>query len=222
MFTGIIQEIGVVSHIKETRGREITIKAKNILKNIHYGDSISVNGTCQTVTAFDDNSFTFFSMIETLEITNLSKIKIGSRVNLETSLTLNSFLGGHLIMGHIDGLGKIQSINRNQNSTIYSIKVDNSLIKYIVNKGSIAIDGISLTVYGINKDIVSVAIIPTTSKDTTLSSKNVGDVVNIETDLMAKYVENILYHKEKLVNNTENTKNNKGISEDVLKKYGYI
>ncbi len=222
MFTGIIQEIGIITRIKEGRGREFTIKANRIVQDMHYGDSISVNGTCQTVTQFDHNNFSFFSMKETLELTNLSRLKVGSRVNLEPSLTLNSLLGGHLIMGHIDGTGFIKSIQNKQNSTLYNISVDKELIRYIVKKGSIAIDGISLTVYDLQDDILTVAIIPTTSKETTLSDRKTGDIVNIETDLLAKYIEKMLTHNAGWKEITEKLKSDKGVSEDMLRKYGYL
>ncbi|MFW5800099.1 MAG: riboflavin synthase [Spirochaetota bacterium] len=222
MFTGIIQEIGKVSKIKSDRGREITISAKKILQNIHYGDSIAVNGTCQTVTRFDENSFTFFSMEETLEITNLSALQVGNNVNLEASLTLNTLLGGHIIMGHIDGLGKIKSIVPQKNSTLYNIEVNEELSPYIVQKGSVAIDGISLTVYNIQGNIITVAVIPTTQKETILSQRKVGDKLNIETDLMAKYVEKLIFHNKNWNEITQNIKENKGLSEDTLKKYGFI
>ena len=222
MFTGIIQEIGKVSRIKSDRGREITISAKKLMQNIHYGDSIAVNGTCQTVTGFDENSFTFFSMEETLEITNLSTLQVGDNVNLEASLTLNTLLGGHIIMGHIDGLGRIKSIVPQKNSTLYNIEVNKELTPYIVQKGSIAIDGISLTVYKIQDNIITVAIIPTTQKETILSHRKVGDKLNIETDLMAKYVEKLIFHNKNWNEITQNIKENKGLTEDTLKKYGFI
>jgi riboflavin synthase len=223
MFTGIIQEIGTVHRIVKNRGQEFTVICNKILGNIHYGDSISVNGTCQTVTSFDSSSFTFFSMAETLEITNLSQLKVGSKVNLESSLTLNSLLGGHLIMGHIDGIGEVASVEENPNSTLYRISIGEELTPYIVKKGSIAIDGVSLTVYDIQDNIVTVAIIPTTGKDTTISQRKTGDKVNIETDLLAKYVEKLLLSRnkdwEKLSNNI---KSKSVLTEDFLRKNGFI
>lgn len=223
MFTGIIQEIGEVTHLKKKRGTEFTVSCDKVLNNIHYGDSISVNGTCQTVTSFDKSSFTFFSMIETLEITNLSYLKIGSKVNLEPSLTPSSLLGGHIITGHIDGLGKIISIEKKPNSTKYKISIDNKLNLYIVKKGSIAIDGISLTVYDIQDNTFTVAIIPTTQKETTLSQRKVGHKVNIETDLLAKYVEKLLFSRNKeWENNTNNINNKDVLTETFLKENGFI
>jgi riboflavin synthase len=219
MFTGIVQEIGTVIKIKENRGCEITIKAKSVLNNIHYGDSIAVNGVCQTVTSFNENSFTFFSMAETLEITTMPNLTVGSLVNLEPSLTISSLLGGHILMGHIDGVGEISSIKPQQNSTLYSVKIPIDIVKYVVKKGSIAIDGISLTVYDIIDNIVTVAIIPTTSKETILSTKKIGDKVNIETDILAKYVEKMLFSKKDW--NKEKQEKNE-LSEDMLRKFGYL
>lgn len=219
MFTGIIQEIGKVVKITKSRGREITVSASadKILDNIHYGDSISVNGTCQTVISFNDTSFTFFTMAETLEITTLSELKVGDCVNLEPAITMNTLLGGHLLSGHIDGIGNIVSVNKALNSTQYKIKTDKRLCKYIVKKGSIAVDGVSLTVYDINENIFTVAVIPTTSQDTILSLKNVGDNVNLETDIIAKYVEKLLQHNSN--NDIPDSKNN--LNEDFLRKHGY-
>lgn len=211
MFTGIIEEVGTVNRIRKgSKSVALTISAKKVLENTAIGDSIATNGVCLTVTEKYPNSFTVDVMFETLNRTNIKDLTVGSPLNLERALTLNSRLGGHMVSGHIDGIGKIISIHKEDIASIYTIETDPDLLKYIIKKGSIAIDGISLTVVDVNDQRFSVSIIPHTIAETTLSKRKVYDSVNIECDLIGKYVEKLL--------KTENSSN---ISETMLKNYGF-
>lgn len=198
MFTGLIEEIGVVDNIKkEVEGAYITIKAQKILEDIKLGDSIATNGVCLTVVDFSKRDFTAYVMPETMDKSNLSLIKNNDVVNLERSLKLGDRIGGHLVSGHVDAMGQIIHIKKEFNSTIYEIKIHESLDKYIIKKGSICIDGISLTIVDIKKGQFSVWIIPHTQRETILHNKKVGDKVNIECDFFGKYVHRNLNKEEK-------------------------
>ena len=215
MFTGIIEEIGTVkSFIKENKTAKLEIKANKVLNDTQIGDSISVNGVCETVTEIKDNSFTVMISNETLSVTNFESLKTGDEVNLERALTLQSRLGGHIVSGHVDFIGILTS--KMQLSDFYNLyfEVPENALKYIVYKGSITINGISLTVAEINSNIVKIAVIPHTFENTNLKNLNIGDKINIETDILAKYVENLL----KL--NDNNKKNN--ISMDFLAENGFV
>lgn len=191
MFTGIVEDIGTIKGIKP-RTKEVifTIKTKNIdVKEMKLGDSVSVNGTCLTVISIEDGAFTIGASHETLRRTNLSKLKIGSKVNLERSLKLGDRLGGHIVNGHIDGVGKVGSVRKRGKSIEVWFSLPKGLSKYIVEKGSIAIDGVSLTVNAVDGDRFSVNIIPYTQEATILGKTKPGDSVNIECDIIGKYVE---------------------------------
>ena len=213
MFTGIIEEIGKIKTFnKNSNGAEIEIECSKVLNDTKIGDSISVNGTCQTVVEISDNSFKARISDETLKVTNFNSAKIGQAVNLERALTLSSRLGGHIVSGHIDGVGKF--ISKEKLTDFYNLcfEIPSEVDKYIVYKGSITINGISLTVASIKNNIVEVAIIPHTFENTNLFNLKEGDLVNIETDLLGKYVEKILS-----VNN-----NKKDISIDFLMENGFV
>lgn len=215
MFTGIIEEIGIVKEIKKSvKSSKITIEANKILENINLGDSISTNGVCLTASSVNENHFEADVMAETLRRSNLGKLKIGSKVNLERALCIEGRLGGHIVSGHIDGTGEIISFKKEENAIWLSIKTSKDLLKYIVEKGSIAIDGISLTVAYVDDYKFKISVIPHTKSETTLLNKNVKDTVNIECDMIGKYVEKIL---------GLNKKNIKGnLNEDFLKDNGFI
>jgi riboflavin synthase len=190
MFTGLVEEIGKVFKLKRLgSGIEYSIKCEKVLKNLEVGDSISVNGVCQTVTKFDENSFTVFAVEETLNKTTLKKLKINDIVNLETSLTLNKKIGGHLVYGHVDTVGKIISINKSPNEILLTVEFDREFNKYVIHVGSIAIDGVSLTIAKLSDNSITVAIIPHTWTNTIFKTKIVGDLVNLEFDFIGKYVE---------------------------------
>ena len=198
MFTGIIEEVGQVKSIKEgTISSSILVEASKVLENTKIGDSICTNGVCLTVIEINKNEFKADVMAETLRRSNLGSLKKGSKVNLERALTLQTPLGGHLVSGHIDGVGKIIEIKPEDNATWFYIELDKKLLRYVVEKGSIAIDGISLTVAYVDNRGFKVSIIPHTSKETILLTKKVSEEVNIECDIVGKYIEKLLIPKEK-------------------------
>lgn len=217
MFTGLVEEVGVVKAIsKEAKGGKITIKANKVLEGVKLGDSICTNGVCLTVTEFNSDSFSVDVMAETMRRSNLDKVKIGESVNLERALRADGRLGGHIVSGHIDGTGEIVSYEKEDNAVWITIKTDSSLLKYIVQKGSIAIDGVSLTVAAVDDDLFKLSIIPHTGEETTLLKKSEGGVVNLECDVIGKYV-------EKLINLESRSKSNKkSINEDFLRVNGFL
>ncbi|MGL5346595.1 MAG: riboflavin synthase [Peptostreptococcaceae bacterium] len=217
MFTGIIEEIGTVEKINNgIKSSKLIIRADKTLKNTNIGDSICTNGVCLTVCKLNSSYFEADVMAETLRRTNLGNLKIGSRVNLERALTLNTRMGGHIVSGHIDGVGNIISMNEEDNAVWVSIKTSCNILKYIVEKGSIAIDGISLTVAYIDDEIFKVSIIPHTKDETTLLSKEINNTVNLECDVIGKYVGKLLG-----LQNKENNKKS-SITESFLIENGFI
>ena len=193
MFTGIVEEKGRIQHIHTGACSCIlTIEGRIIFEDLKIGDSVAVNGVCLTVVSISGNLFTADVMRETLERSSLGSLKKGSRVNLERAMAANGRLGGHIVSGHIDGTGTIVQVTPDDNAVWYTIQADASLMRYIVEKGSIAIDGISLTVAGLGKDTFRVSVIPHTAKETILSEKKTGDVVNLENDVIAKYIEKLM------------------------------
>ncbi len=193
MFTGIIEEIGKIQGIqKGVSSAVLSIQASEIMQDIHLGDSVAVNGVCLTASSISPNSFTADVMHETLNRSALGKLRIGSPVNLESAMMANGRFGGHIVSGHIDGTGTVSEIHKDDNAVWFTIKTSLQVLRYIIEKGSIAIDGISLTVARVNKDSFSVSIIPHTASLTTLSSRRVGDSVNLENDCIGKYVERLM------------------------------
>lgn len=193
MFTGIIEEIGRVASVRQgAKSVVLTIEAKHILEDVHLGDSIAVCGVCLTVTSFTKTQFTADVMHETLNRSILGRLQSGGRVNLERAMAANGRFGGHIVSGHIDGTGVISAISKDDNAIWYTIRTESALLRYIVEKGSITIDGISLTVARVSASDFSVSVIPHTAQMTTLSERRVGDRVNLETDCIGKYVEKLL------------------------------
>ena len=218
MFTGIVEELGSIKTIvHSSRSVKLTVKANKILEDINLGDSIAVSGACLTVVDFTANEFTADVMPETLNRTALANIKSGDFVNLERALSLNTRLGGHIVSGHVDGMGEIISMNKDDNAIIIKIKVNESIAKYVIEKGSVTIDGISLTVVECSNTWFSVSIIPHTASATTLAIKKPGDFVNIENDIIGKYVERLLFFQTE--NSLQNKKNN--LSIEFLKENGF-
>ncbi|MEE1155769.1 MAG: riboflavin synthase [Acutalibacteraceae bacterium] len=216
MFTGIVEELGKINGVqKGEKSSVLTINASKVLKNTQLGDSIAVNGVCLTVTSITENSFSADVMAETMRKSNLGSLAVGSSVNLERALTPLTRMGGHIVSGHIDGTGTITSYVKEDNATWVTVKADSDILKYIVQKGSIAIDGISLTVAYIDDTCFKVSIIPHTSQQTTLLSKGIGNTVNLECDVIAKYVEKLLGFKAS--NNTT-----EDISLEMLAENGFI
>ena len=189
MFTGIVEEIGVIQDM-QVRGRSgsILIRAKRVLQGTQVGDSIAVNGICLTVTGLLPGGFTADVMAETMRRSSLSVCHPGDRVNLERAMAANGRFGGHIVSGHIDGTGRIQSIRREENAVWVTIQATPQILNYIVEKGSIAIDGISLTVAYVDQRVFKVSVIPHTGQETTLLTKRPGVLVNLENDLVGKYV----------------------------------
>lgn len=208
MFTGIIEEIG---KIKQIQNNILTISAEKILSDMHIGDSIAVNGTCLTVCKFDKTGFSADVMPETLRRTNLGSLKAGSPVNLERAMPANGRFGGHIVSGHIDGTGIISSFKKEKNAVWVQISAKPEILRYIAEKGSIAIDGISLTVAKVSHQNFSVSIIPHTGEETILLKKNSGDMVNLECDIIAKYIEKLCGIKQ-----------SESISKDFLAEHGFL
>ena len=216
MFTGIIEEVGTIRSIKKgAKSAIITVEASKVLEDVHIGDSICTNGVCLTVTSFDKNTYSVDVMHETLRRTNLGDLKSGSRVNLERAMAADGRFGGHIVAGHIDGTGVITSMTRDDNAIWIVINTEKSILKYIVNKGSITIDGISLTVAAVDSSSFSVSVIPHTGDNTTLLSKKPGDTVNLETDMIGKYVEKLLHFQ------AEEENQGSGITMEFLAEHGF-
>ncbi len=192
MFTGIIEEVGTVRRLTITPNRcELELAASKVLEGTQIGDSIAVNGVCLTVTNLNEDCYTADVMPETLRRSNLGQLKAGSAVNLERAMAANGRFGGHIVTGHIDGTGKIQSMQPEGNAVLVTIAAPPELLRYVVEKGSIAIDGISLTVAKISHSDFTVSLIPHTGTETTLLRHRAGEIVNLETDIIGKYVEKL-------------------------------
>lgn len=192
MFTGIVEEVGALRSMRKgAQSAVLSIGARTVLEDVREGDSIAVNGVCLTVTSFSADRFTADVMHETLRRSSLGSLRAGSPVNLERALAADGRFGGHIVSGHIDGTGVIRSISRDDNAVWYRIRAAREVLRYVVEKGSIAIDGISLTVASVTPDDFSVSVIPHTAAQTTLAKKRTGDVVNLECDIVGKYVEKL-------------------------------
>lgn len=216
MFTGIIEEVGTVDGMISGRSSgQLRIRASLVTEGTKPGDSIAVNGVCLTVTRLSADGFTADVMPETLSRSNLGRLTRGSRVNLERALPVNGRLGGHFVSGHIDGTGIVSKMRRDENAVWVNINTDPKILSLIVEKGSIAIDGISLTVAGVTDKDFSVSVIPHTGKQTTLLSKKEGDIVNLENDILGKYI-------RKLISPSEEKQNGSGITEGFLRENGFI
>ena len=213
MFTGIIEEIGIVKQLVPGKvSYRLTVSANKVLEGTQVGDSIATNGICLTVTAIHGNNFDADVMAETVRRTNFSSLHAGSRVNLERALTPMSRLGGHIVSGHIDGTGTISDMTREDNAVWVT-----DLLKYMIEKGSIAIDGVSLTIAYVDDGCFKVSVIPHTGEETILLKKKPGDTVNLECDLIGKYVEKLLFGKAE-----ETQKSSGGITEAFLAENGFM
>ena len=216
MFTGIIEEVGALERLA---GGEIAIRAKKVLEDVALGDSIAVNGICLTVTHFDAAHFTADVMPETVRRTSLAELKRGSRVNLERALTLRSRLGGHIVSGHIDGVGTI-AMQEEGNAILLTVRADADILRYIVEKGSVALDGISLTVARVSAADFTVSLIPHTREITNLREKRSGSRLNIETDILGKYVEK-LFPGARIKGESDAPKSAGKITMDFLRQQGF-
>lgn len=215
MFTGIVEEQGTLHSIQRgAKSSMLTIQGKLIFGDLKIGDSVAVNGICLTATSCAGNTFTADAVHETLNRSSLNRLKAGAHVNLERAMSANGRFGGHFVAGHVDGTGVIVGIEKDDNAIWFTVKAEPSLMKYIVEKGSVAIDGISLTVAEVFDESFRVSVIPHTVKATTLSERAVGDIVNLENDIVGKYV-------EKLMGFEQAPKAQSGLTKDFLIKFGY-
>lgn len=219
MFTGIIEEQGIISNIaKGKNSATLFIKCKKVLEGTKVGDSIAVNGVCLTVTTIGNGEYTADIMHETLNRSSLGQLKKGDYVNLERAMAADGRFGGHIVSGHIDGTGNISDIYEDDNAVWYTIKASKDILRYIVEKGSVAIDGISLTVAYADEQGFKVSTIPHTRKETNLSGKNAGSIVNLECDIIGKYVEKLINFSDD--DYSEGKKSN--ITEKLLAENGFI
>ena len=216
IFTGIIEELGVVKSIAINGASGcITIKARKVLEGTQLGDSIAVNGTCLTVTSINSDGFSADVMAETVKRTSLSQVGKGDLVNLERAMILNGRFGGHIVSGHIDGTGTITKYTKEENAIWVTIKAPDEILDLVVEKGSICIDGISLTVATVSDQDFQVSIIPHTAKETTLIHKKVGSLVNLENDIVGNYIKKLMGN-----NQEEQAKKASGLTMEMLEEYG--
>ncbi len=193
MFTGIVEEIGVVKAIdRNLQSIRLALLAKRVLEELEVGDSISINGVCTTATALIEEGFTVDLSPETARVTSLGGLKVGDPINLERAMRIMDRIGGHLVSGHVEGVGVIRERKQEENAILLTIEAPSDILKYCIQKGSIAIDGVSLTINHLTDRGMSVSIIPHTAKVTTLGLKAIGSPVNLESDLIGKYVERLL------------------------------
>lgn len=223
MFTGIVEEIGTVRDVvKRGSTMRLTVGARKVLEDVSIGDSISVNGVCLTVTDFGPTSFEADVMPETFRKTNLHLHAAGTRVNLERAMALGGRFGGHIVQGHVDGTGVITAIKPEQNAVVYTVRPERrDLFAYLIPQGSVALDGISLTLTKVDDGQFSVSIIPHTLQQTVLADRQIGDVVNIECDVLGKYVHHLLQSRNALAPAADAVASGGGISESFLRNHGF-
>ncbi|MCM3743109.1 riboflavin synthase [Sporosarcina luteola] len=215
MFTGIVEEIGTVHAIKKgSSSMQLLIKCSHVLSDVRKGDSISVNGVCLTVSEFTTTQFAADVMPETFMATTLFTLKSGSRVNLERAMAANGRFGGHFVTGHVDGIGKITAVRPVENAIYMDIQLASEFQSHLVPKGSITVDGTSLTIFGISDQGFTLSLIPVTQADSIIGDKRAGDLVNVECDILAKYLERIVSRKE--------TRPSGGLTMDALAKSGFL
>jgi len=218
VFAGIVEEMGAVKSLEKTlAGTRLTILAKVLMDDLPIGASVSVNGACLTVARRDDKEFTVDLSPETMDVTNLGKLSAGSPVNLERAMKLNERIGGHLVAGHVDGVGTVRGREQDGNAVVLTFEAPPDVLRYCISKGSITVDGVSLTINEVTDRGFSVTIIPHTAKVTTLGIKQQGNTVNLESDLIGKYVERLLQERGHLTPKSEIV-----IDRDYLQKRGLI
>ena len=220
MFTGIVEETGVIRGIRKNReSAVVSVKAGKVLEDLKIGDSVALNGVRLTVVELFPGGFGAAVMHETLDRSTLGSLKPGNRVNLERAMAADGRFGGHIVAGHVDGRGTVRKIERDDNALWYTIGAGREILRYVVEKGSIAIDGISLTVAKVSEESFQVSVIPHTARGTVLQDRKPGDEVNLETDVIGKYVERFLAFPAE----TDKKKNmaGEGITMEILRKYGF-
>ncbi|MFS0553520.1 riboflavin synthase [Brevibacillus sp. 179-C9.3 HS] len=218
MFTGLVEEVGVLESIQgNEQASRLIIRAQQVLEGVKIGDSIAVNGICLTVTSYTNRQFSVDVMPQTMNKTSLRQLRSGQRVNLERAMRLGDRFGGHIVSGHVDGTGTVVSREVNANAVLFQIEASSQLLKYVIARGSICIDGISLTVVDVENSRFTVSIIPHTLANTSLADRRPGDMVNLEADVIGKYVERLLgYH-----NHVGNQKSD-GLSLAFLQENGFV
>ncbi|WP_100331272.1 riboflavin synthase [Bacillus xiapuensis] len=215
MFTGIIEELGVIAGIKKgARSLELLISARKVLEDVAQGDSIAVNGVCLTVTGFTADQFRADVMPETFQSTSLKALARGSKVNLERAMAANGRFGGHFVSGHIDGVGTIVSKKKAENALYIEVAYPEEFAPYLLPKGSVALDGTSLTVFKAENNRLMISLIPHTQTATVLANKQCGDPVNIECDLLAKYIERLIGDRKQ--------EDSSAITMDMLSRHGFV
>ena len=218
MFTGIVEEMGAVKAVERTlAGARLSVLASTVMDDLAIGDSVSVNGACLTVVSRAEREFAVDVSTETLSVTSLGQVSPGAPVNLERAMKLHQRIGGHLVSGHVDAIGAVRSRRQDGNTLIITIEAPREILRYCVPKGSITVDGISLTINELTDRSFGVAIIPHTAKVTTLGLKQIGDTVNLEADLIGKYVERLLQERGQIT-----AKSSPVIDKDYLQKRGLI
>lgn len=216
MFTGIIEETGTLCEMKKgARSAQVRIRCHKVLKGTRVGDSIAVNGICLTATSVAKDSFTADVMAETMRRSSLSELSVPGTVNLERAMAADGRFGGHMVSGHIDGIGQITDIRQEENAVWYTVQAGQELLRYIVEKGSVALDGISLTVANVTEHEFQVSVIPHTRQETALTEKKPGSIINIECDVVGKYV-------EKLLSGSKPEKPESRINENFLMEHGFF
>lgn len=230
MFTGIIEEVGRLERIQRgARSARLAIAARKITEDLKLGDSVAVNGVCLTVTDFYRQGFWADVMHETLNRSGLGRLKAGSNVNLERAMPANGRFGGHIVAGHVDGMGEIIKITEDDNAIWYTLRAAEKIMRYVVEKGSVTIEGISLTVAWAEKEQFAVSVIPHTARETTIGQRRAGDMVNLETDIVGKYIEKFLNSREpapaeetaKKGGTAADEKNN-GVTSELLSRCGFL
>lgn len=219
MFTGLVEEVGTMTGIRrQGEAMSLSIAAKYIMAGVQLGDSIAVNGVCLTVTHFTKEQFTVDVIPQTYRNSNLKNLKSGSKVNLERAMLAGARFGGHIVQGHVDGIGVITGLQRDGNAYVYEIKPNTrDIFKFLLPKGSITVDGISLTVSDVGEDKFTISIIPHTRAETVLQYKAVGDTVNLESDIIGKYVAHLLHFKDSSVAEREGK-----VNESFLMEHGFV
>lgn len=215
VFTGIVEEVGTIERIQRgAHSAVLTIRANSVLEDLSIGDSVAVNGVCLTATALTAHGFCADVMHETLDRSGLASLKRGSHVNLERAMAANGRFGGHIVAGHVDGVGTILSVKKDDNAIWYTVQASAAVLRYVVEKGSITVDGISLTVAKVGDNWFSISAIPHTVQVTVLNERRAGDRVNLETDIIGKYVEKFMVPSER-------SEKPAGLTRAFLRQYGF-
>lgn len=221
MFTGIIEELGqVISLKKGNKSATLTLKGNKIFEDLKLGDSVAVNGVCLTATKISGNTFMADVMNETFHRSSLGNLKKGDVVNLERAMAANGRFGGHIVAGHVDDVGELVSIKKDDNAVWFTIKASKKIMKYCIEKGSITLDGISLTIAKLTQDTLSVSMIPHTIENTNFGVKKIGDLINLENDMVGKYIDKLIHFTKEELEETNKTQS-AGLTMEMLRNAGF-